>query len=71
MPLRKPQWSKPYCFVQATVSTALANGLTVHLYESEVWDSTDPICQERPDLFADDPPVMHRTTKDPLSFPAL
>jgi hypothetical protein len=71
MPLRKQQWTHPYVFAQATVSTALANGLTVHLYESECWDSSDPIVLERPDLFADAPPQLHRTTPNPLSHPAL
>jgi hypothetical protein len=71
MPLRKPQWSKPYVFAISTVATALSSGLTVHLYVGEAWDATDPIVIERQDLFADDPPVLHRTTKDPLSLPAL
>jgi hypothetical protein len=71
MPLRKPQWTHPYVFVQATVSTALSNGLTVHLFIGECWPTDDPIVQERPDLFASEPTKLCRTTKDPLSHPAL
>jgi hypothetical protein len=71
MPIRTKSTGRPYVFVQATVSTALSSGLTVHLYESECWDSSDPIVLERPDLFADDPPKLHRSTPDPASKPAL
>jgi len=70
-PLRSKSTGRPYCFVQSTVATALSSGLTVHLYESECWDSSDPIVVERPDLFANDPPKLHRTTTDPDARPAL
>jgi hypothetical protein len=71
MPLRKPKWERDYVFAVATCGTALANGLSVHLYAGDVWPTDDPIVLERPDLFSNEPTKLCRTTRDPASKPAL
>jgi hypothetical protein len=68
---RSKSTARPFVFAASTCATALSSGLHVHLFAGECWDSSDPIVLERPDLFTDDPPVLHRTTPDPASKPAL
>lgn len=38
------------------------HGETVILNLNDVWDAADPFVRERPDLFADRPTYIHRTS---------
>ena len=52
----------PYCFAVSTCATGTADGLLIHLSRGSVWASDDPLLVHRPELFADEPPELCRTT---------
>ena len=52
----------PYCFAVSTCATGTADGLLIHLSRGSVWASDDPLVVHRPELFADEPPELCRTT---------
>lgn len=50
-----------YVYATANTVTYTAGGKRVRLASGDVWDATDPFVKARPDLFADEPPVVHST----------
>jgi hypothetical protein len=52
-------------FATGNCSAVTRDGITVHLQLGQVWAADDPICLAHQDdgLFADEPPLLCRTTK--------
>lgn len=49
-----------YVFVKQTCSVGF-EGRVIHLKRGEAWDAADSFVKARPDFFADEPIVLHRT----------
>ena len=58
-PITRPN---PYVFALSTCATGTEDGLLIHLSRGSVWASDDPLVVHRPELFADTPPELCRTT---------
>jgi hypothetical protein len=52
----------PYVFAVSTLGVGLENGMVIHLVRGSVWASDDPLVVQRPELFADAPFELCRTT---------
>lgn len=53
-----------YVYVLSTGIIRAERGPIV-LHDGDVWDADDPFVIERPDLFSEDPPVVHNTRDIP------
>jgi hypothetical protein len=54
----------PFVFATANVGTGTRDGLTVHLQLGQCWAADDPVVteHEHDGLFADEPPILCRST---------
>lgn len=54
-----------HVYAKSTTVVGTRGGGTTRLVEGEVWSSHDPVVQDNPDLFADEPTKVRGKKADP------
>ncbi|MDP4688712.1 MAG: hypothetical protein NWS14_03205 [Pontimonas sp.] len=52
-----------------TTATVYDNGMRLQLAVDDIWDASDPFVKSRPDLFNDQPVLVHATIEQATAAP--